>query len=274
MEGAAATGGIARRNAGSRVPLAAALIAALSLLAWAALATWSVGPYGRYLDHGRWTDLPLLGELCRSLPHADLLAAATFHAGAWLLMIAAMMLPTVLPLINVVVRVVAGRSDAAAVIALVVTGYGVVWSGFGIVAFTLDAMVRAGAAQSAWFAAHGDLLGAAVLAGAGGFQFTELKYRCLDRCRSPFGFVTQHWRGRLPLLDGLRIGLAHGAFCVGCCWALMLVMFVVGMGNLGWMLLLAALMAVEKNLPGGHRISAPVGVALIGAAAFLALGVR
>lgn len=258
---------------GRRMPVAAALIAALSLFAWAAIAAWSASPYARYLDHGRWTDLPLLGALCRSLPQGELLTGAAFHGGAWLLMIAAMMLPTVLPLVDLVARIAAGRKNGALVIALVVLGYALAWTGFGVVAFVVDAGVRAGAARSTWFTAHGALLGGVVLGAAGAFQFSELKYRCLDRCRTPFGFVNQHWHGRRPLRDALRIGLAHGVFCVGCCWALMLVMFVVGMGNLGWMLLLAALMAAEKNLPGGRWISAPVGVALLGSAALLAAGV-
>jgi predicted metal-binding membrane protein len=260
------------RSAVPRIPAAVALIAALSLLAWAAIATWSAGPYARYIDHGRWVDLPLLGALCRSLPQSELLAGAAFHAGAWLLMIAAMMLPTVLPLVDLVGRIVAGRQDGALVIALVVLGYALAWSAFGVVAFAVDAAVRAQAARSDWFAAHGTMLGAAVLAAAGAFQFSELKYRCLDRCRTPFGFVNQHWRGRAPWRDALRIGVRHGLFCVGCCWALMLVMFVVGMGNLGWMLLLAAVMAAEKNLPQGRRLAAPVGVVLLSWSALLAAG--
>jgi predicted metal-binding membrane protein len=262
-------GAVLKRAGMAHVPLAGALIAALSLLAWAALSTWSAGPYGRYLDHGRWLDLPLLGALCRTLPNGELVTAAAFHAGAWLLMIAAMMLPTVLPLVNVVARIVRGRRDAAVVLGLLVLGYSLAWMAFGLAAFALDAGIRAGAARAEWFAAHGTLLGAAVLALAGAFQFSALKYRCLDRCRTPFGFVNQHWHGRAPRVDGLRIGLAHGAFCVGCCWALMLVMFVVGMGNLGWMLLFAAVMAAEKNLPVGRRLAAPVGLALLAASVAL-----
>jgi predicted metal-binding membrane protein len=263
----------AARGSVPHAPVAATLIAALSLLAWTALAAWSAGPYGRYLDHGSWADLPLLGALCRSLPQAELLTSFFFHGAAWLLMIAAMMLPTVLPLINVVARLVAGRKDAGVVIAAVLLGYALAWSAFGAAAFALDAAIRTEAARSTWFAAHGAILGAAVLAMAGAFQFSALKYRCLDRCRTPFGFVNQYWKGRHPPWDGLRLGIAHGVFCVGCCWALMLVMFVVGMSNLGWMLLLAALMAAEKNLPIGRKIAAPVGLGLLGWAALLAFGV-
>ena len=114
-----------------------------------------------------------------------------------------------------------------------------------------------------WLVFNGWALGALVLLVAGLFQFSELKRRCLEHCHSPLAVVTGAWRGRHPAREAWRLGLAHGAFCVGCCWALMLVMFVVGTGNPGVMLALAALMAVEKNLPGGHRVRTPVGLGLI-----------
>ena len=114
------------------------------------------------------------------------------------------------------------------------------------------------------------VVGAAVLAGAGLFQWSALKYRCLDECRTPFGFVASRWHGVSPSREALRIGIDHGIFCVGCCWALMLTMFVVGIGSVGWMLALAALMAAEKNLPFGRRLRTPVGLALLaGSAAIL-----
>jgi predicted metal-binding membrane protein len=78
-----------------------------------------------------------------------------------------------------------------------------------------------------------------------------------------------HWRGARPLTEAWGLGLAHGLFCVGCCWALMLVSFAIGMGNLGLMLVLGLVMAAEKNLAWGRRLSAPVGVVLLGAGALL-----
>jgi predicted metal-binding membrane protein len=108
------------------------------------------------------------------------------------------------------------------------------------------------------------MVGAAVLAAAGLFQWSALKYRCLDQCRTPFVFVGARWHGTSPASDAFRIGLDHGIFCVGCCWALMLLMFVVGTGNVGWMLALAAVMAAEKNFPGGRRLRTPLGLGLIG----------
>ena len=117
----------------------------------------------------------------------------------------------------------------------------------------------------------GGWLGSAVIAMAGAFQFSALKHRCLDKCRTPLSFVIEHWRGAAPQREAFALGAHHGLFCVGCCWALMLLMFAVGTGSLGWMLLLAAVMAIEKNLPWGRRLSAPLGVALLGWAAVLAV---
>ena len=111
----------------------------------------------------------------------------------------------------------------------------------------------------------------AKITAAGAFQFSALKYRCLERCRTPFGFVNSYWRGQRPRADSFRIGLWHGVFCVGCCWALMLVTFVVGMGSIGWMLLLAAGMSAEKNLRWGARLRTPLGLALLGWGAAIAL---
>jgi predicted metal-binding membrane protein len=107
------------------------------------------------------------------------------------------------------------------------------------------------------------LLGSAICVIAGAFQFSSIKYACLDRCRSPFSFVAEHWSGRHAHVDSLLLGLHHGLFCVGCCWALMLLMLLPGAGNLGWMLALAAVMAVEKNLSWGRTVVKPIGATLI-----------
>ena len=120
--------------------------------------------------------------------------------------------------------------------------------------------------------AHADgwAVAAAVLALAGLFQFSRLKYRCLDKCRAPFGFIAERWQGPRPWRSAWRLGLDHGLYCVGCCWALMLLMFVVGTGNVGWMLGLGAIMAVEKNMPWGRHLSRPLGATLVAAAAIIA----
>jgi predicted metal-binding membrane protein len=246
------------------------LLSLLVVAAWATLWLWSASPYGRLLDHGGWGDAGALAALCKAVPQGDIVVPVVLHAAAWVLMIAAMMLPTTFPLLAMFRRITGARPDAGALAIRVVAGFLAVWLAFGVAAHLVDAGVRWAAAGSGWFVAHGAFVGAAVLAGAGLFQWSALKYRCLDECRTPFGFVASRWHGVSPAREALRIGIDHGIFCVGCCWALMLTMFVVGIGSVGWMLALAALMAAEKNLPFGRHLRTPVGLALLaGSAAIL-----
>jgi predicted metal-binding membrane protein len=239
--------------------------------AWLVLWLWSASPYGRYLDHGRWTDVGALASLCRAVPGGEFVVPALLYAAAWVLMIAAMMLPTTLPILEMFRRITAGRADSGRLIALVVTGYLAAWVGFGIVAHIGDALLHTAGERTSWLLTDGWIVGAVVLAGAGAFQFSALKYRCLEKCRTPLGFIVERWRGVSPGREALKVGFDHGVFCVGCCWALMLLMFVVGTGSLGWMLALSAVMAAEKNLPGGRRLSAPLGMALLVASAAVVL---
>jgi predicted metal-binding membrane protein len=248
------------------------LIGGLIALSWVTLFLWEKSPYGRYLDHGRWTDIGLAGRICGALPAGNMVLPLLLYAGGWLLMSAAMMLPTTLPLLDRFQRMVAARPGRAGLVALLIAGYLMAWAGFGVAAHGLDLGLHAMARQTAWLPSHGWLIGAAVLLTAGAFQFSELKYRCLDRCRTPFGFIVEHWRGVRPRLEAFRLGLDHGLFCVGCCWAIMLLMFVVGTGSVGWMLALGAVMALEKNSPWGRRLSHPLGAALIGWAALIVIG--
>jgi predicted metal-binding membrane protein len=240
-----------------------ALMLGLVVAAWITLWLWSESPYSRYLDHGRWTDFGVAAAICRAIPAGDVLVPALLYAAGWLLMIAAMMLPTTLPVLEIFRRITAGRPDAGRLIGLVVAGYVCAWFAFGLAAHAADALLHAAAERTPWFVVNGWVIGVAVLGAAGLFQFSALKYRCLDKCRTPLGFVIEHWHGKAPAREALRLGIGHGAFCVGCCWALMLLMFVVGTGSVGWMLVLGAVMAAEKNLPGGQRLSAPLGVGLI-----------
>ena len=253
----------AAREARERQAVLGIVMALLVVSSWTALGLWSASPYGRYLGHDGWADAGAIAALCRAVPQGDIVVPALLHAAAWVLMISAMMLPTTFPLFTMVRRVTAARPDAGRLLALVGLGFFVAWLAFGVVAHVADATLRWAAARYPWFVAHGWMLSAAVLTGAGLFQWSALKYRCLDECRTPFGFVGSRWHGRSPPREAFRIGIDHGLFCVGCCWALMLLMFVVGTGSIGWMLVLAAVMAAEKNLPWGRRLRTPLGVALI-----------
>ena len=229
------------------------LISSLVASAWLALWVWDRSPYGRYLGHQQ------IGEIGSD----SLLIRIALYLVGWTLMTVAMMLPTTLPLMNMFRRLVARRRERAQLIALVIAGYIGVWIGFGVAAHTFDWALHETVERISWLERNAWVIGAGTLLFAGGFQFSRLKYRCLDKCRAPLSFVMQYWQGRRDRRNALLLGIHHGIFCVGCCWALMLLMFAVGVGNIAWMLILGAIMAVEKNMPWGRKLSAPVGVALL-----------
>jgi predicted metal-binding membrane protein len=147
---------------------------------------------------------------------------------------------------------------------MLITGYLGIWTLFGFMVLIGDWGLHQAIEEIAWLEANVWALGAATLVVAGLYQFTPLKYHCLDKCRSPLSFIMGHWRGSHEQTQAFRLGVRHGIFCIGCCWSLMLLMFVVGMANIGWMLVLGTVMAVEKNMPWGRRLSAPLGAALLG----------
>ncbi len=188
------------------------------------------------------------------------------------MMTTAMMLPTTLPLIALFHRVTAQRHDRLRLVILLVAGYLGVWSLFGVFVHLADFAFHVVVAQIAWLESNHRAIGAATLAVAGVYQFTPLKYKCLDKCRSPMSFIVEHWRGSSEGRQALLLGVHHGIFCIGCCWALMLLMFAVGTGSVAWMLVLGGIMAVEKNATWGRRLSMPLGVFLIGLSIMLGLG--
>jgi len=158
---------------------------------------------------------------------------------------------------------VRARSDGGRLISLLVFGYLSVWTMFGIVVHAGDAVLHLTVDNVPWLDQHAALIAAATVLLAGVYQFTPLKYHCLEGCRSPRAFIISRRRGQRPISEAFDLGIAHGLFCIGCCWTLMLLMFAVGVGSLGWMLVLGAVMAIEKNLPWGRRFSAPVGCLLL-----------
>ena len=179
-------------------------------------------------------------------------------------MTSAMMLPTTIPLVAMFRRLTRRRPQGTWLVSLLLIGYLAVWSAFGASAWALDSLVHTLVNTPDGLSANKWIVSAAVLAAAGGYQFTPWKYACLDRCRLPLGFITRRWTGRgNPHIQSLRVGLDHGAWCVGCCWSLMLVMFFAGVSSIIWMMVLGAIMVIEKNVPGGRRLAAPVGIALI-----------
>jgi predicted metal-binding membrane protein len=164
----------------------------------------------------------------------------------WLAMSAAMMLPTIVPATYLAAAV--GRSAPAFVL-----GYSVVWAAVGLVAYEA---ARALGGAGRWLAVAAVLLAAV-------YQLTPLKDACLRRCRSPLGTLLR--RG------SVRAGIEHGAFCLGCCWALMLALVALGIGSMLWMAALAAVVLVEKVAPLGERAPALVAAGLAGAAVWIAV---
>jgi len=171
----------------------------------------------------------------------------------WAVMMVAMMLPSAAPVILLFSRTATTRSAAA----FFTIGYLLVWWGFSAVAASAQLGLHSVAMTL------NPIAGAAILIAAGVYQWLPVKQVCLQHCRSPLGFLMSSWR------DGRRgaliMGMTHGAFCVGCCWMLMALLFVTGVMNLAWVAALAGIVLVEKVFPGGPFIARFAGVVLVAA---------
>lgn len=200
-----------------------------------------------------------------SMPAMDL-GGLGFYLTVWVVMMAAMMFPSVAPTVLMYDRLreghrARGRGAARDATALFVTGYLCVWTAAGLAAYGLVDLVRSlELAFLAWDESGRYLTGGVIVAAAL-YQLTPLKQACLVKCRSPMMFLAEHWRhGRS---GGLELGLRHGAWCLGCCWALMAALFAVGVMSLGWMALIAAFIAGEKLLPWSAAARRTVAVLLV-----------
>jgi predicted metal-binding membrane protein len=181
----------------------------------------------------------------------------------WVVMMIAMMLPSAAPMILMFTAVHRRRSDAGAPAvptAFFVLGYLAVWSAFSVAAAAAQAGLHAAALLSPAMAATTPLLGGGLLIAAGVFQWTPLKHACLATCRSPLSFLMSQWRE--GGLGAFGMGVRHGLYCLGCCWALMGLLFVAGVMNLLWVTLIALMVLVEKVVPRGDTIGRALGAAL------------
>jgi predicted metal-binding membrane protein len=197
-----------------------------------------------------------------------------FFLTAWVVMMAAMMFPSIAPMVLMQVRMQEGRrergeSSAAGTTTLFVAGYLLAWTGAGLVAYGVFVIGVALTGDLFAWDNGGRYLAAAIVLGAAVYQLTPLKDVCLRHCRSPIGFLISYWRpGRA---GALRMGVIHGGWCVGCCWALMAALFAVGVMSLGWMAFIAALIALEKLLPMQALANRGIAVLLVALGLGLAL---
>jgi predicted metal-binding membrane protein len=204
---------------------------ALAAVAWAVTDDRMAG-----MDAGPGTDPGTLG----------------FFLGVWVVMMAAMMFPSIAPMVVMYVRLQEGRRErgqpvAAGATPLFIAGYLLVWTAVGLVGYGVYELGSAITGDAFSWDNAGPYLAGAVILGAAAYQLTPLKDVCLRHCRSPLMFLMTHWRpGRV---GALRTGVDHGSWCVGCCWALMAALFALGVMSLGWMAFIAALIAIEKLLP-------------------------
>jgi predicted metal-binding membrane protein len=256
-------------------------LAALCVLAWVYIVT------GAALGMSAWdmTTLALFPHqqahnMMPGMPGMDMGATApgrtAWGFATWALMIAmwwimmiAMMTPSAAPTILLYARVhrhalAQGQVQAKlAPTGAFAAGYLLVWLGFAVAATTLHwVLERADLISATMMGSRSRWLSGAVLIAVGLYQLSPLKNICLAHCRTPTSFLSRHWRPHA--LGALRLGAMHGAYCVGCCWMLMALLFVGGVMNLTWIAALAILVLIEKALPAGQWVGRGAGVALIG----------
>ncbi len=239
----------------------AVVLAGAVAVSWAAVLA-GVGTSMPALDMTGWPTAA--GTMPGMWPAAWTAGYAGLMLFTWWLMMLAMMPPSAAPMI-LIYAALARRppgSAAHASTADFVAGYLTMWGVFSIAAVALQWALSAVAALSPEMVLTSVGVGAALLVAAGVWQLTPLKHACLHHCRSPFAFVMRHWRP--GGLGAWRMGLVHGAYCLGCCWVLMLLLFYGGMMNVYWIAGLSALVLAEKTVPAGHRLGTLVGLALIG----------
>lgn len=231
------------------------LVTTAILLALAAAAWWST------VDTSRSMSMMVsgLGQVGEREPND--MGALVFW-GMWITMMVAMMFPTIAPMVLTHRMVVRRRGEGSHTTGVFVAGYLVVWSAIGVLpmlAFLGFRNLSGDAGGTRWL---GSVAGA-VLVVAGAYQFTQWKATCLRACRSPMDFIVTHNWGS-GARGSLRAGVSHGLFCLGCCWALMSVLVVVGFMNLVWMAVLAVVFLAEKNWKHGVGLTKLMGVGLIG----------
>ena len=251
-----------------------ASLTGLTLLAWAYLILLSAGMAAGDMSlvgmakSGAMEGMNL-GGATTMMPQPWSLVTLVLMLVMWWIMMIGMMVPSAAPMVLLFARIQGKKLPAEGAVrrtALFSFGYVLLWLAFSVAATLLQWGLTAAALMSPMMASASPVLGAAILATAGVYQLTPLKHACLEHCRSPIGFLSTHWRkGKL---GALRMGLDHGAYCVGCCWFLMALLFVGGVMNLLWVAAIAILVLLEKIVPWGARIARLSGTVMLGFAVF------
>lgn len=183
----------------------------------------------------------------------------------WVVMMAAMMTPSAAPMILMFAAMLRRRREeenAVPATALFLSGYLIAWTGFSLAATLLQCLLHATSLLSPMMVSTSPLLGGVLLLSAGVFQWTQVKGNCLRRCRTPLGFLLAEWREGSG--GALVMGLRHGIYCIGCCWALMGLLLVGGVMNLLWVALISAFVLVEKIVPSGELVARLAGILFSG----------
>jgi predicted metal-binding membrane protein len=225
------------------------LLLVLAAAAWALLLAW----------HGHDPEM----EMAMASPTMGL--RAPLFLAIWVTMMVAMMFPAAAPMVLTFHRVQAGRRERGGAFVptwVFVAGYMLVWTLAGAAAYLAASAAEAAAASLELSPETAARIGGSVLVAAGLYQLSPLKDLCLSKCRTPVGFVMTSWReGRL---GALRMGLLHGAYCLGCCWLLFAILFPLGLMNIAAMAVLTALVFAEKTLPWGRWAARGTAAVLIG----------
>jgi predicted metal-binding membrane protein len=236
-------GGLAPAFAAARTRLGlVALLFALAAVGW-----WWTADQMRAMDNGPWTDLGAFG----------------WFLAIWVVMMAAMMFPSVAPTAALYARMT--ERDSPVLPLLFAAGYLATWAGAGVVAFTVGLVARDVSGGALAWDQSGRWVAGATLLVAAAYELSPLKDVCLGKCRSPLGFLLGSWRSGRS--GAVRMGARNGAWCVGCCWALMASLFALGVMSIVWMTVVAGMIAVEKATP--WRRVATYGTAVV----LLVLGV-
>ena len=242
-------------------PLTLVLPAAVTVVAWTWVTLLARDRYGSMHGPAAW-----MMTVVWDWPHIVLLWLM------WAVMMTAMMLPAAAPLIllyGTAARRSGDSASGATRVYALAAGYLVVWTLFSVVATTVQRGLAAQLVLTPMMEPASSTAAAIILAVAGLYQLTPLKRGCLRTCRSPLGFMMQRWRGGTS--GAFRLGLEDGWFCLGCCWALMLILFAGGVMNLTVILALTLWVLVEKWAPAGERTAAASGIGLLVIALWMAI---